>query len=86
MCVCGGVWTCWTYLTSLTHLACFVITFQQLSCDGEGDVLSRDIRKANQTACFDQNTSYETTACKGEGENGIELQTERMRTGYPADT
>ena len=37
-------------------------TFQQLSCEGERDALSRDIKKANQSAWFDQNPPYETIA------------------------
>ena len=51
----------WAYLPSLTYLA--IYTFQQLSCNGERDALSRDIRKGNQSAWFDQNPLYETIAC-----------------------
>ena len=43
-----------------------IFSFQQLSCDGERDALSRDIRKANQPVWFDQNPPYEI-ACSFSG-------------------
>ena len=48
-------------LFGFVDLSGFVVfTFQQLSCDGESDALSHDIRKAYQSAWFDQNPPYET--------------------------
>ena len=58
VCVCrffGLIWLRRCYID--------IYTFQQLSCDGERDALSRNIRKANHSAWFDQILPYETIAC-----------------------
>ena len=41
----------------------YIFTIQHLSSDGERYSLLCEIRKANQSAWFDQNPLYETIAC-----------------------